>query len=98
MLGVWVLIRPWTQHCVKARTVRVLPRPSSIASAPGKKKKKKKEFCLESDDFGFICAGVLSDVGGYHVPDRRCSMRKKTLTEQMRAHRGKTKNGNISRV
>ena len=39
----------------------------SAASAPGKKKKKKKEeedkFCLDSNEFWFICAGV-STVNG----------------------------------
>ena len=53
---VGVLIRLWKQHSVQART------QTSGASAPGKKKRK--EFRLDSNDLGFICAGV-SNVGDY---------------------------------
>ena len=31
------------------------------------------------------------------VPDRRCSIGKRSLTKRVRAHRGKTKNGSIRR-
>ena len=49
------VIRLWKQHSVQARTRK------HVACRPLVKKKdtrKKEEFCLDSNDFSFICDGV----------------------------------------
>ena len=50
---VWVLIRLSKQHSTQARTCIHKTRPTPV---------KNKKFRLDSNDFGFICAGVSNVV------------------------------------